>query len=74
MRAPHVHFMIAAPEKHTLVTQLFVEGGDYLDSDTVFGVKKPITVPFPVQTEPAPDGRPGPWRHLHFTFRLADQA
>jgi maleylacetate reductase len=74
MRAPHVHFMIAAPGKHTLVTQLFVEGGDYLDSDTVFGVKEPITVPFPVQADPAPDGRPGPWRRLHFTFRLADQA
>jgi maleylacetate reductase len=74
MRAPHVHFMIAAPGKHTLVTQLFVEGGDYLDSDTVFGVKDPITVPFPVQPDPAPDGRTGTWRRLHFTFQLADEA
>jgi maleylacetate reductase len=73
MRAPHVHFMIAAPGMHTLVTQLFVEGGDYLDSDTVFGVKEPITVPFPLQAEPAPDGRSGPWRRLRFTFQLANQ-
>jgi len=73
MRAPHVHFMIAAPGRHTLITQLFVEGGDYLDSDTVFGVKTPIIVPFPLQAEPAPDGRHGPWRRLGFTFRLADQ-
>jgi maleylacetate reductase len=74
MRAPHVHFLIAAPGKHTLITQLFVEGGDYLDSDTVFGVKEAITVPFPVQDQPAPNGRPGDWRHLDFTFQLADQA
>lgn len=71
MRAPHLHFMIAAPGRHTLVTQLFVEGGDYLDSDTVFGVKDPITVPFPLQDGPSPDGRPGPWRRLDFTFRLS---
>jgi protocatechuate 3,4-dioxygenase beta subunit len=73
MRAPHLHFMIAAPGLHTLVTQLFVEGGDYLDSDTVFGVKDPIIVPFPEQDAPAPDGREGPWRRLDFTFQLAAQ-
>ena len=38
-RAPHVHFMIGAPGHTHLVTQLFLAGGDYLDSDTVFGVK-----------------------------------
>ncbi|MCW2758568.1 MAG: alcohol dehydrogenase [Nocardioidaceae bacterium] len=74
MRAPHVHVMIAAPGHHTLITQLFVEGGDYLDSDTVFGVKEAITVPFPEQDGPAPDGRAGPWRRLEFTFRLAGRA
>ncbi|RLV50955.1 hydroxyquinol 1,2-dioxygenase [Nocardioides mangrovicus] len=65
MRAPHVHFMIAAEGKHTLITQLFVEGGEYLDSDTVFGVKEPIIVPFPA------DGS-GTYRTLDFTFVLAD--
>jgi protocatechuate 3,4-dioxygenase beta subunit len=77
MRAPHVHFMISAPGRRPLVTQLFVAGGDYLDSDTVFGVKEPIIVPFPVQDGPAPGGAPasaasgGAWRRLDFTFRLA---
>jgi maleylacetate reductase len=71
MRAPHLHFMIAAPGLHTLVTQLFVEGGDYLDSDTVFGVKDAIIVPFPEQEPPAPDGSAGPRRRLDFTFQLA---
>jgi protocatechuate 3,4-dioxygenase beta subunit len=73
MRAPHIHFMIAAPEKHTLVTQLFVEGGDYLGSDTVFGVKAPLTVPFPVQDDPPADGHAAHWRRLDFIFNLADQ-
>jgi len=77
MRPPHVHVMIAAPGRRRLITQLFVEGGDYLDSDTVFGVKEPIIVPFPVQDEPAPEGAPaavdrdGVWRGLAFAFRLA---
>jgi protocatechuate 3,4-dioxygenase beta subunit len=73
MRAPHLHFMIAAEGHHTLVTQLFVEGGDYLDSDSVFGVKEPLIVPFPAQEGAPPDGRAvGTWRRLDFTFRLAE--
>jgi maleylacetate reductase len=79
MRAPHVHFMISAPGRHGLITQLFVEGGDYLDGDTVFGVKAPIIVPFPTQDGAAPDraptgARPGSWRRLTFTFQLAGQS
>ncbi len=77
MRAPHLHFMIAAPGRHTLVTQLFVEGGDYLDADTVFGVKPALIVPFATQDGPPPDGAPaaagpGAWRRVTFTFQLAE--
>ena len=77
MRPPHVHVMISAPGHHQLVTQLFVEGGDHLDSDTVFGVKPAIIVPFPAQDGPPPEGAPpkvargGRWRRLTFAFRLA---
>jgi protocatechuate 3,4-dioxygenase beta subunit len=75
MRAPHLHFMIAAEGRPTLVTQLFVEGGEYLDSDSVFGVKEPLIVPFPVQEGTPPDGRAvETWRRLDFTFRLAAQS
>ncbi|MBE8519743.1 iron-containing alcohol dehydrogenase [Amycolatopsis sp. H6(2020)] len=56
-RAPHVHFMIAKPGYRTLITQLFVAGGEYLDSDTVFGVKDGLIVDFT-------DG-------LDFTFRIS---
>ena len=78
MRAPHVHVMISAPGRHRLITQLFVEGGDYLDGDTVFGVKGPLVVPFPLQEGPPPTGAPASvvagagWRRLTFTFGLAE--
>ena len=72
-RAPHLHFMIGAPGRRRLVTQLFVAGGAYLDSDAVFGVKDALVVDFPEHDGPTPDGRPagGPWRSLDYTFRLA---
>ncbi|MEY9968554.1 maleylacetate reductase [Streptacidiphilus sp. MAP12-16] len=75
-RAPHLHFMISAPGRKRLVTQLFVAEGAYLDSDTVFGVKDALIVDFPERTGPDPDGRgvDGPWRSLDYTFRLAPVA
>jgi protocatechuate 3,4-dioxygenase beta subunit len=54
-RAPHLHFMISARGYRPLVTQLFVAGGAYLDSDTVFGVKEPLVVEFgPGEGDPPP--------------------
>ncbi|MER6128224.1 maleylacetate reductase and hydroxyquinol 1,2-dioxygenase domain-containing protein [Streptomyces sp. NPDC001795] len=75
-RAPHLHFMFDAPGHRRLVTQLFVSGGAYLDSDTVFGVKDELIVDFAPQTGPTPDGRrvDGEWRRLDYTFRLAPLA
>jgi alcohol dehydrogenase class IV/protocatechuate 3,4-dioxygenase beta subunit len=72
-RAPHVHFMIEAAGHERLVTQLFVAGGDWIDSDTVFGVKDALVTEFPEHQGPTPDGRPseGPWRSVDYTFHLA---
>ncbi|MEV7990896.1 maleylacetate reductase and hydroxyquinol 1,2-dioxygenase domain-containing protein [Streptomyces sp. NPDC086077] len=72
-RAPHLHFMIAALGHRRLVTQLFVAGGSYLDSDTVFGVKDQLVVDFAPQAGPTPDGRSldGEWRRLDHVFRIA---
>jgi protocatechuate 3,4-dioxygenase beta subunit len=71
-RAPHVHFMIMAPHHHKLVTQLFVKGGLYMDSDTVFGVKNGLIVDFPAAEGAPPAGREvtGGWRRLDYTFRI----
>ena len=38
-RPAHVHFMVGAPGRETLVTHVFLAGDQYLDSDVVFGVK-----------------------------------
>jgi protocatechuate 3,4-dioxygenase beta subunit len=75
-RAPHLHFMIDAPGHPRLITQLFVAGGAYLDSDTVFGVKDALVVDFAPRSGPTPDGRrvDGEWRRLDYTFRLAPLA
>ncbi|MEV6057204.1 maleylacetate reductase and hydroxyquinol 1,2-dioxygenase domain-containing protein [Streptomyces sp. NPDC052107] len=75
-RAPHLHFMFDAPGHRRLITQLFVSGGAYMDSDTVFGVKDELIVDFAPQSGPTPDGRAvdGEWRRLEYTFRLAPLA
>lgn len=72
-RAPHVHFMISGDGYRRLTTQLFVKGGSYLDSDSVFGVKDALIVDFTPMSGPTPDGRSveGPWHILTYTFRIA---
>jgi maleylacetate reductase len=73
-RAPHLHFMIAKPGFRTLVTQLFVKGGEYLDSDTVFGVKDGLIVDFTEQHGPTPDGRDlASWRRVDFVFHISGE-
>lgn len=59
MRAAHLHFMITAPGKRTLVTHIFVRGDELLDSDTVFGVKQSLIRDFVEQPSgtATPDGR-----------------
>jgi hydroxyquinol 1,2-dioxygenase len=58
MRPAHVHFKVTADGFQTLITHVFVEGDEYLDSDAVFGVRSHLIGPFEYH-EPgeAPDGR-----------------
>lgn len=39
MRPGHLHFMIDAPGYDRLITHVFTDGDEYLDSDAVFGVR-----------------------------------
>jgi hydroxyquinol 1,2-dioxygenase len=59
VRASHLHFMVSATGKHTLVTHIFVEGCAHLDNDSVFGVKESLIKDFAAQQPgtPTPDGR-----------------
>lgn len=73
-RPAHVHFHISAAGHRTLVTHLFTAGGDYLDSDVVFGVKPSLVVDLvPHGPGTAPDGRvcPDGWKSLNHQFLLA---
>ncbi|MFD5945203.1 intradiol ring-cleavage dioxygenase [Streptomyces collinus] len=72
-RPAHIHF-IATAEGHTPVTtHLFVAGGDYLDSDAVFAVKRSLVRDFTETDDPAlarEFGVPNPFRHARFDVVL----
>ena len=51
-RPAHLHFMIQAPGYQTLITHVFRDDSDYLDSDAVFGVRRSLVCAW----EPQPDG------------------
>ena len=51
-RPAHLHFMIQAPGYQTLITHVFRDDSDYLDSDAVFGVRQSLVCAW----EPQPDG------------------
>ncbi len=75
MRAPHLHFMVSAEGLRTLVTHIFVRGGEFLESDSVFGVKESLVKDFVRQAPgtPAPYGREfeGAWSRTSFDIVLA---
>jgi protocatechuate 3,4-dioxygenase beta subunit len=73
MRAAHLHFMISAPEHKRLVTQLFVTGDQYLDSDAVFGVKESLVIDcehVETREEAAKYQVEAPFYRMHYDFVL----
>jgi hydroxyquinol 1,2-dioxygenase len=72
-RPAHVHFLIDEPGYRKLITHLFQEGSEYLDTDVVFGTKDALVVPFQDKPAgPAPDGGEidQPYLHAGFDFVL----
>lgn len=72
-RPAHVHFMISAPGYERLVTHVFAAGDQYLDSDSVFGVKDSLIREYKhLPPGPAPDGRmmDSSFIHLSYDFGL----
>ncbi|MBN6041163.1 dioxygenase [Amycolatopsis sp. 195334CR] len=68
-RPAHVHFMLDEPGHRKLITHLFQEGADYLDTDVVFGTKDALVVPFTERPAgPSPDGGHLDRPFLHATF------
>ncbi len=76
MRPAHIHFLINVPGYEPLITHLFQEGANYLDSDVVFGTKQELVVRFEEREPgPTPDGGTSevPWLEAHYDFVLQPQ-
>lgn len=74
MRPAHIHFMVHAPGFEKLITHIFVEGDEYLDSDAVFGVRSSCIGNYVRHTagETTPDGKKSsvPFFTLDYTFGM----
>lgn len=45
-RPAHIHFIVSAPGFKPVVTQIYTEGDEYLESDAVFGVKNSLVIEY----------------------------
>jgi len=74
MRAAHIHVIVEAPGYEKVISELFVKGDPYIESDAVFGVKESLIAEF-VFHESAADaaayGRPAPFYTVNYDFVLA---
>jgi len=66
-RPAHIHAVVRAPGHRTVVTHIFDERSEYLDSDTVFAVKPSLLRHFverAADDPERPEGVGGPWVSL----------
>jgi hydroxyquinol 1,2-dioxygenase len=72
-RPAHIHFIVTAPGHRPLTTHIFVAESEYIESDTVFAVKKSLVEEFREITDPEAAARwgvPVPFRHAAFDIVL----
>ena len=73
-RPAHLHYRISVPGYQTLVTHIFRDGDQYLDSDAVFGVRSTLVGEWIRHTDTqAPNGEPMsvPFYTLNYDFVLS---
>ena len=76
-RPAHIHFIVTAPGHHELTTHIFVAGSPYIESDTVFAVKKSLITEFTPVDDPeqaARYGLTGPFCRATFDIVLLPAA
>ncbi|MGW0828252.1 dioxygenase family protein [Streptomyces sp. NPDC002845] len=76
-RPAHIHFLIDHPGYEKLITHLFQQGSEFLDTDVVFGTKDELIVRFTEKPAGAcPDGGTidEPYLHAEFDFVLQPRA
>ena len=71
MRPAHLHFLIFKPGFKTLISQVYVNGAPYLDSDVQFGVTRALVGDYMRHegNPPAPDVK-GDWYSLDYSFGM----
>ena len=70
-RPAHIHFIVTAPGHRPLTTHMFVAGSEYIESDTVFAVKKSLVFDFTEVTDAEAGAKwdvSVPFRHGDFTI------
>nr|WP_314557906.1 intradiol ring-cleavage dioxygenase [uncultured Pseudomonas sp.] len=76
-RPAHLHMIVSAEGYQTVVTQVFTGGSDYLDSDSVFGVKSSLVAPY-LAAQGGEAAREydlsGPYWTLEYDFVLTPEA
>jgi len=75
MRPAHVHFEVKAPGYNSVVTHLFRNGDQYIETDVVYGVKKELIVDFDRKPAgPAPTGEnvATPFNVVRYDFVLLE--
>jgi len=73
MRAAHIHVIVEAPGYEKVISELFVAGDPYINSDAVFGVKNSLTAEFVLHESPADVekyGRSTPFYTVDYDFVL----
>ena len=73
MRPAHIHFWIKADGYEQLITHIFVEGDEYIESDAVFGVKDSLVmdfIPNHSDEEAAKYGFKAPFHEVSYDFAL----
>jgi catechol 1,2-dioxygenase len=69
-RPAHVHALIFKPGFKTMISQLYADDDDHLDSDVQFGVTQALIATFVRHETPHPDAKDvaAPWYSLEHTF------
>lgn len=75
-RPAHIHFIVSAPGYEPVTTHVFVRGGEYLESDAVFGVKESLIIDFARHDDPEQAkalGVANPFSSAEHDFVLAER-
>jgi protocatechuate 3,4-dioxygenase beta subunit len=69
-RPAHIHFLSFKPGYKTLITQVFVDDDEHLESDVVFGVTRALVGDYRRidEGEPPAPGIKAPWYTLNYRF------